>query len=108
MFGMPFSAAPSTYRRLHLIQPHVNYALSIRIPVSPLHLPVRFEEYIVGILFTLISAFLRRLHLPEHQAGELTSTLQPSIGVPVHGRILFPVYWSTVSLPHSGYRDRDR
>ena len=73
MFGMPFSAALSTCRRLHLIQPHVNYALSIRIPVSPLHLPVRFEEYIVGILFTLISAFLRRLHLPEHQADELTT-----------------------------------
>ena len=35
--------------------------------------PVRFEEYIVGILFTLISAFLRRLHLPEHQADELTT-----------------------------------
>ena len=33
---------------------------------------MRFEEYSVGILFTLISAFLRRLHLPEHQAGELT------------------------------------
>ena len=69
----------------------------------PIYLCV--EEYIVGILFilfTLISAFLRRLHLPDHQAGELTSTLQPSIGVPVHGRILFPVYWSTVSLPHSG------
>ena len=43
------------------------------VPVSPLHLPVSFEEYIVGILFTLISAFLRRLHLPEHQAGELTT-----------------------------------
>ena len=64
---MPFSAALSTCRRLHLIQPHVNYVLSIRIPVSPLHLPVRFEEYSVGILFTLISA------LPEHQADDLTS-----------------------------------
>ena len=73
MFGIPFSASLSTFRRLHLLEPHVNYALSIRIPVSPLHLPVRFEEYIVGILFTLISAFLRRLHLPEHQADELTT-----------------------------------
>ena len=29
---------------------------------------MRFEEYIVGILSILISALLRRLHLPEHQA----------------------------------------
>ena len=48
---------------------------------------VRYEEYIVGILFTLISAFLRRLH---------TSTLQSSTGVPVRFKeyivgIPFPV-----------------
>ena len=42
---------------------------------------VRYEEHIVGILFTLISAFLRRLH---------TSTLQPSTGVPVHCRYPLP------------------
>ena len=28
---------------------------------------VRYEEYIVGILFALISPYLRRLHLLEHQ-----------------------------------------
>ena len=52
--------------------------------------PVCFEEYIFTpnaashphLRFTLISAFLRRLH---------TATLQPPAGVPVHGRILFPV-----------------
>ena len=45
-------------------------------PICPL-VRVRYEEHIVGILFTLIAAFLRCLH---------TSTLQPSTGVPVHGR----------------------
>ena len=62
IFGMLFPAYPSAFTP----RP---------VPVSPLHLPVSFEEYIVGILFTLISAFLRRLHLPEHQADELTTAV---------------------------------
>ena len=65
IFGMLFPAYPSTFTPRPVF--------TILIPVSPLHLPLSFEEYIVGILFTLISAFLRRLHLPEHQADELTT-----------------------------------
>ena len=45
------------------------------------HRTCALREHIVGILLTLISAFLCRLH---------TSTLQPSTGVPVHGRYPLP------------------
>ena len=76
IFGIPFSAAPSHFSASIYLPAYPSIftprpVFSIRIPVSPLHLPVRFEEYIVGVLFTLISAFLRRPHLPEHQADEL-------------------------------------
>ena len=33
---------------------------------------VRYEEYIVGILFALISPYLRRLHLLEYQVTHVS------------------------------------
>ena len=29
IFGIPFSASPSTFRRLHLLEPHVNYVHTV-------------------------------------------------------------------------------
>ena len=93
---------------------------------------VRYEEYIVGILFALISPYLRCLHLLVHQVTYVSlpwryhpwrfeEYILGITGVPVRLKeyivgILFPVlslhictaviYWSTVSSPSSGYRDR--
>ena len=64
--------------------------------------PVLFEEYIFGILSMLISALLRRLHLPEHHAVYVPYIYAASSYWSTCA--LQGVYWSTASLPPSGYQ----